>query len=406
MKTLTQTGDESPQRPEVLEDIAPDGTRTGLEHEDPANDSGQIQTPFDPKQIDVITQQKTVDLLLNRLHHGEINLSPDFQRRANLWSAAQKSSLIESMLLRIPIPSLYVYEDAEGNYEVVDGLQRLCSIAHFIQVEDLNRALNLELEPLALFKLQSLGELGETVFSKLPRPLQRRLLETELTLHVIRAGTPPGVKFSIFARINRGGMPLTAQEIRNAVYKGPWREHVRKMASSEAFLKATGNAIKSSRQEDHELVLRFCAHFALGPGGIRNDDENLDDFLNGFVEKTSFNWSEKKWQELENSFYLALEYAPKIFGRHAFRKVYSQSDRRRPINKGLFESETVALAFQTPGNLEVLVKRSDLVMSGFIDELNRSDSLSSALLYATGRGSSSNDRLAFLADLFESAIDD
>src|SRR5208283_5032228 len=105
-----------------LEEITSSGAGSGIEVERQSDEVGDITAPFDPKLIDVITHQRTVDLLMTRLEHGELDLSPDFQRRANLWNEERKSSLIESMLLRIPIPSLYVSEDEEGNYQVVDGL--------------------------------------------------------------------------------------------------------------------------------------------------------------------------------------------------------------------------------------------------------------------------------------------
>jgi uncharacterized protein with ParB-like and HNH nuclease domain len=115
-----------------------------------------------------------------------MDLSPDFQRRANIWDVRRKTSLIESMLLRIPIPSLYVSENKAGDYTVVDGLQRLCAIARFVKVEALNKSLDTKLDPLRLdlAGLQSLQEYKDKSFADLPRPLQRRINETELTLHV------------------------------------------------------------------------------------------------------------------------------------------------------------------------------------------------------------------------------
>ena len=166
------------EEPPTLQELTSDGEGVGLEAE---KDEGAIHAPFDPEKIDVITQARTVDLLLTRLREGELDLSPEFQRRSNVWDDARKSGLIESMLLRIPIPSLYVSEDKEGKYTVVDGLQRLCAISHFVDVAALNKAVKVSLDPLRLQRLESLGEYIGFSFVELPRPLQRRISETELT---------------------------------------------------------------------------------------------------------------------------------------------------------------------------------------------------------------------------------
>jgi hypothetical protein len=396
---VTVLNDESP----ILEELTSAGEGSGLEAERPDPQEGVIRAPFNPSEIDVITQARTVDLLLTRLREGEMDLSPDFQRRANIWDVKRKTSLIESMLLRIPIPSLYVSEDKDGDYTVVDGLQRLCAIAHFVEVDALNKSLETKLNPLRLdlLGLQSLREYKDKSFAELPRPLQRRINETELTLHVIRPSTPTDVKFNIFSRINQGGLPLTAQEIRNAVYPGVWRKRVRNIAESKAFRDATQNKIKGERMEDIELVLRFVALFTFD--GKRQDDQNLDDFLNNAVEKRSILWSEEKWGEIEAAFFRALEAGPKVFGRFAFRKYYGPDQSRRPINRGLFETETVLLARRSPDELSVLGDRSAQVLDGFA-QLIKKDEFASALLYATGRGSSSNTRLELLGGLFEAVL--
>ncbi|NMG14476.1 DUF262 domain-containing protein [Aromatoleum bremense] len=388
-----------------LEELTSDSTGSGLEAE-PLDDAGEIRAPFDPKLIDVITHQRTVDLLMARLGHGELNLSPDFQRRANLWSEARKSGLIESILLRIPIPSLYVSEDKDGNYEVVDGLQRLCAIAHFVRVSGLNKALNTKLAPLRLTGLQSLkNELDHKAFDDLPRPLHRRIMETELTLHVIRFGTPANVKFNIFSRINQGGLPLKAQEIRNAIYTaGKWREHVRRMAITKDFLSATEGKIKGERLEDHELVLRFAALFSLPSDEKRHPDENLEEFLNEFVDKRAVGWNDQKWQETEAAFDRAMKSAPRVFGRMAFRKYSKPNEARRPINRGLFETEAVALAQRPDIEINALAERSDQVIEKFGQKFSGDNDFANALLYATGKGWASNKRLEVINAIFEEVL--
>ncbi len=381
-----------------LEELTSLGERSGLEAE--KLDLDGSKKPFDPEKIDVVTQARTIDLLLTRLREGELDLSPDFQRRSNLWDKSRKSSLIESMLLRIPIPSLYVSEDHTGNYTVVDGLQRLCAIAHFVDVAGLNKAVESKLDPLRLKDLRSLREHEDKTYDELPRALQRRISETELTLHIIRASTPSNVRFNIFSRINLGGLPLTSQEIRNAIYPGEWRKWISKLAKGDSFRKATEDKIKGERMEDLELVLRFVAMYSLS-NKARPADENLDDFLNDTVEKQFPSWNEEKWTQVEIAFERAMIFAPKIFGPLAFRKFSLPNSPRRPINRGLFESESVALARRSDEELEVLASRSQQVIDKFAQKLEEEKKgFYYALLYATGKGEAANKRLETIESIF------
>jgi Protein of unknown function DUF262 len=390
---------------QVLEEIGSDGMAAGLEAEALSDERGEIKAPFDPAQIDVATQMRTIDLLLTRLREGEMNLSPDFQRRANLWTIERKSSLIESVLLRIPIPSLYVSEDTSGNYTVVDGLQRMCAIAHFVDVDALNKAVGTKLDPLRLAGLQALSneEYGDCSFNDLPRALRRRINETELTLHVIRASTPSAVKFNIFSRINRGGLPLSSQEIRNAIYPGVWREDARELSHCKEFLDASERKVKGERMEDAELILRFLAHFHLAVGEKRPSDQNLDDFLNGYAQASN-SFSEAERERAREAFRKAMRYAGKVFGRHAFRKYFIAGDTRKPINRGLFEAQAVVLSRFSEDALHALSHNQPLVLQKFADLMNLDSEFISSVLYATGRGSSSNIRIEKLSGMLREVL--
>lgn len=397
MSTSVSKGEDS------FEELTSDGRPVGLEVDRTQNEIGDVRAPFDPAAIDVITQVRTVDLLLSRLREGELHLSPEFQRRANLWNSERKSGLIESLLLRIPIPSMYVSEDSNGDYTVVDGLQRICAIANFVDVAALNKAVNADLTPLRLEGLQSVGRDFEGAsFADLSRLLQRRILETEVTLHVIRASTPPDVKFNIFSRINRGGLPLAAQEIRNAIYPGRWRRVARDLAESSAFQAATEGRIKGERMEDIELILRFLAHFMRPVDYRRPDDQNLDEFLNDFAENSEKLYFDEDWEIATQAFLKAMAFAPEIFGRHAFRKYYLPDDNRRPINRGLFEAQSVVLGRMPESRLSELRHSQPLIMRKLADLFNLDSEFSSSLLYATGRGSSANVRFEKLQELLES----
>lgn len=384
---------------DYLEESDGAGGTIGLEVDKPED---QIDVPFDPKLIDVTTERKTVDLILKRLRAGELDLSPDFQRRGNLWKETVKSSLIESMLLRIPIPSLYVSEDEDGNYEVVDGLQRLCAIAHFVDVASLNKAVKSSLDPLRLTGLTALKDLSDCSFPELKRPFQRRIEETELTLHVIRSGTPRSVKFNIFSRINRGGLPLKSQEIRNAIYPGKWINIVRELAESESFRHATGGKIKGLRLEDHELVLRFIGHYLLFSAGEERDlEQNLDVFLNNLVEEKLFTLDDDEWSELVDRFHHAMVRCQEFFEGLAFRKYSGPGEPRKPINKGLFEAESVVMGMLSEQQYRDALKRREEIMDRFGEVSNDEDSNFHYSMYsATGRGWSSNMRINTLLKLF------
>lgn len=388
-----------------LEETDSSGGGTGLEVEQ-RGPGDFISAPFDPAKIDVFTQSRTIDLLLTRLREGEMDLSPDFQRRANLWNEGRKSGLIESLLLRIPIPSLYVSEDLDGNYTVVDGLQRMCAIAQFVEVDALNKAVDSNLAPLELTGLQSLPEKYDGItYSKLPRPLQRRISETELTLHIIRASTPPSVKFNIFSRINQGGLPLSSQEIRNAIYPGEWRRRIKYLAEGGDFKSATDGKIRGERMEDTELVLRFVAHYANIVNGDRPDNQNLDDFLNDFVGNQGASWGDLKWLEVENAFERAMRYSRKLFGIYAFRKYYGEI-KRLPINRSLFESQSVVVSMFDDAQLDILASRRDLILARLANEFELGGEFANSLLYATGRGASSNVRVKTLLSILNGVLND
>lgn len=176
------------------------------------------------------------------------------------------------------------------------------------------------------------------------------------------------------------------------------------MAASDLFLRATEHKIKGERMQDVELVLRFVAHYTLQPNEKRPDDQNLDDFLNDTVEKRSSQWVEEKWKEIESAFAAALQAAPRIFGRIAFRKFSLPEHYRLPINRGLFETESVALARRSRAELEVLGRKSDMVINKFAENYVRDLEFNNALLYATGRGRASNKRLEVVNRILDEAL--
>ena len=218
----------------------------GVEEEE-VDDNLELTHPFDPNKIRVTTEPKTIDLLFRRIDHGEIDLAPDFQRRARLWKPHRKGQLIESILLRIPLPVFYIAATEDDLWSVVDGLQRLTTIHDFMS------------DAFSLTGLEYLNKFEGLRFSMLPRSMQRRIEETSLVLNIIQPGTPDEVMINIFKRLNTGGVPLNGQEIRNALYKGPVRKFLAAMVESPTFQRATDGRVSDVRMDAQECILRFSA---------------------------------------------------------------------------------------------------------------------------------------------------
>ena len=166
----------------------------GVEHESDKDGESREIEPFDPALIRFEHKPVTVDLVIRRIEQGAIDLQPDFQREVGIWDNVRKSRLIESMLLRIPLPAFYIDASDEDKWLVIDGLQRLTTINSFIGLNELS-----------LRDLEFWQEYNGATFDDLPRSLQRRLEETQLMLYLVQKGTPHKVKFNIFRRINTGG---------------------------------------------------------------------------------------------------------------------------------------------------------------------------------------------------------
>lgn len=373
----------------------------GLE---PDEDRGsEIEVPFDPTKIDIIAKPMTISSLEDRLENDELDLTPDFQRQANVWDSKRKARLIESILLKIPLPSFYFSEDSDGGYAVVDGLQRLCSVFHFKNVTLLNSSTGAKLAPLRLRGLQYLKELEGLTFAELDRKFQRRITELEITANIIRANTPSAVKFNVFARLNQGGMPLNAQEIRNAIFPGEWRNELRSLAESKEFVLATDGTVRTNRQQDMELVLRYVALWQIGTPYRRPGNQTLDEFLNSTVEQVLARWSADKWREAKAAFFHAIDATCRVRGKHAFRKSVG-AQQRKPINRGLFEAELIVFGSLNHNDLAKSVQVAKTVEQLFAKALSHNEVFVKSLQLGTGSAESSNARIAALTALVEEAI--
>ena len=200
------------------------------------------EDPFNPEEISIDTKPITMETLMRRLQQGTITLNPDFQRQ-EVWDQKRKSQLIESLLLKIPIPMFYVSSDEKSNWTVVDGLQRISTLRDFVlgkeYLKDPSKNLNKKGSGFKLQGLEFWTDLEDLTLNDLPTNLQNRILETTFTFTIINPGTPEEVKRNVFKRLNTGGMPLSSQEIRNALYTGRSTRLLNQLSGLKEFKIAT-----------------------------------------------------------------------------------------------------------------------------------------------------------------------
>jgi len=359
---------------------------------EPDNEDEEMNDPFDPEEISIDTKTVPMETCLRRLQQGTIKLNPDFQR-AEVWTPDKKSQLIESLMLRIPLPMFYVSADEKNNYTVVDGLQRLSTIRSFVLGDQYlaERKEQLKGEGFRLQNLEFWQKYQGFTFNELPENLKNRIIEAEFQFTVINPGTPEEVRRNIFKRLNTGGEPLSSQEIRNALYIGPSTELLNKLSQSSAFTRATGESIKTQRMEDKELILRFLGFLVRSYEGYKTT--NVDTYLSDtmilinamptfdsreykkMTAKGKVNISDVRIREisqLAKAFELAMRRSEQLFGQHTFRKSYG-SNNRKPINKSLFETWGNLLLGLNDASFAKLMENKKVMIKDYIKLLNDSE---------------------------------
>ncbi len=270
-------------------------------------------------------ENRTVHDVLRRIQMGSFVMNPDFQRDF-IWAEDTQSKLIESVLMRIPLPVFYLAEDDQGRMIVVDGLQRLSTFQRFV-----NNELRL--------KLPKQDELHRKQFQDLSAKLKNRVEDCNLILYVIDAKVPERARLDIFERVN-SGVPLSRQQMRNSLYSGRATRFLKVEATTPLFLKATGSSLKTSTMRDREFVNRFCAFNLLPLDDYRGD---MDDFLaQGLRRMNTF--SQEALDSLSAKFRTSLANNFNVFGKHAFRKHDPGQESRGVLNASLWDVMSTGLS--------------------------------------------------------------
>ena len=272
------------------------------------------------------------------LHENkELVIQPDFQRLFR-WSTEQRSRIVESLLLELPIPSIFLIEKEDGVLELIDGLQRISSMIHFMNSQAI------QLDPLTLDGCDLVGELNGQTFKSLPITLQLRLKRTSIRTVVIKRQSSQFLRYEMFKRLNTGGSKLSEQDIRNVNARmmgdpgTAFYNFLMDCAADAAFTETTDllpqSAVEARARE--ELVLRFFA--------VKNFRQNfkgsISDWLDNFMESILLSGAAFDMDEERRIFNRVFNALQEKFGQHAFVK-YRNGNPSGGVAPAYFEAVTM-----------------------------------------------------------------
>ena len=290
------------------------------------------------KEREVFTEANDVSIkeLCEKMHKNKLDVQADFQREY-VWDnkAELKSKLIESVLLKVPIPVIYTAEMPNGREVVVDGQQRLTTFREFC------------INKFKLSKLKILEDLNKKEYSDLSSEMQERIDFYKIKVVKILQTSHPDIKFEVFERLNKGSVKLNDQELRNCIYRGTFNEFLKKLVSNSDFLKLQNLEESDKRMKDVERVLRF---FAFCDKGVQNYKSPIRSFLNNYNEEKREISNKKEFDEKTEMFNKCVELCKTVFGDLTGRRWMRENEIdennkagviSKTVNEGIFDAQMV-----------------------------------------------------------------
>lgn len=290
--------------------------------------------PYQSKDRRLVTQpyDMSVNTVVEQIKNGDIILGPEYQREYR-WDRIKASRFIESLLLNIPIPTIFLAEEEDINYSVIDGQQRLTTIYNFIAREDTENGLVLE-------GLQIRSDLNGKKFSQLDKKDQGKLIKQYIRCIVILNDSDPQIKFDVFERLNTGSTQLSEQEIRNCIYRGPFNDILKNLAENKKFQEMLNLDEKHKNDmTSAEYVLRFLAY----KYNIKNYTGSIKEFLNDFMRE--HRQDKNNQEEYTNIFNDTIDRIYEVLGTNAFRRYLNQRESwHNVLNKAVYDAQMIAFS--------------------------------------------------------------
>lgn len=320
-----------------------------------------------------------------------INLSPNYQRRFR-WDDIRKSKLIESFLMNVPVPPIFLNEDKYGKYSVIDGKQRLSAINEFMTGK------------LVLTGLEIFSDINNMSLHELPVEFQN-VIKTRSTLRsiIILRQSDTDVKFEVFQRLNTGGISLNAQEIRNSTYPGPLNDLILELSENKDFHQMLGikNKAKSSiyqEMKDAELILRyltFRGNWENYSGGLKR---NLDNFM-----VNNQNMNKLKLKEAKKDFIDTLNIVKVCFGEGSFKRWLPENNRwKNMVSVPIYDAQIFACSGYT---IEQVVNHSEAILEDYKNLFIEDREFIKAIESSTGKVSSFLYRINAVKEVIDKYVE-
>lgn len=351
-----------------------------------AQEKRTIHTKSDDPQIDAF---------YGKYKRGKLILQPDFQRLF-VWDRAKASKLIESALLAVPLPIIYLTEEANGKELVIDGQQRLTSFFAFLD------GIFPDGKAFKLTGLEVFNELNNKSFKDLDENLQDKIRYYPIRAITILYDSDPELKFKIFERLNTGAVPLNDMELRNCIYHGEYIEMLKQLAQDPDFRQLLGLKKPEPRMHDVELVLRFAAFYH---ETYLKYQSPMKRFLNQDMKKYQ-QITKADADELRRAFKNSVQIVKSLFGASAFKRFYAGSKSNpngnwepKQFNASLYD---VMMGVFWNREKNRVYAALDSLREGFIDLMTSNEEFVDAVLIGTSEQGKVKKRFR----LAEALVDD
>jgi hypothetical protein len=354
-------------------------------------DKKKIEERFKKAQDSLVLQSSDLSLetLAEMVSKKAIDIEPKYQRRER-WSAEKQSALIESFILNVPIPPVYLAEDDYGNYSVIDGKQRLTAIYLFMR------------KKMRLKSLENFSEIEDATIQDLPTAIINALnIRPYVRVVTLLKQSDPNIKYEVFTRLNTGGEPLIPQEIRNVAYRGPLNDLVYKLAEHDFLkkqLKIKDTSAKPYREMmDAEYVLRFFTLTEQWENFSGKMRISMDLFMRDHQHA-----SKEFVNNLHNKFITSIECCEAIWGEKAFKR-YAKDSWRNLVLAGMYDSQMVGVSELSSSQRVRAINNKNNIVKKTIEELDKNNKFESSVRQFTSNPERVEYRINTMVKILKSA---